>query len=256
MPAPSHARDATPRDIFEEARIYDYDSADRVLQVDFSDSTTTVSYTHNSAGQVATRTDASGVTTYTYDPLGRLASRVHPAGGGLLTYAYDLVGELVTETDGGGTTTHAYDDRNLLESTETPDGRVIRYGYDPDGKRSDTWFATNTAKTTWAAHSHTDYDASGRVVRVWTARASNDATRVSDLSYSYASPGNGSCATAPPTTGADSGLRWSQTNHLTGATTTYCYDQANRLTAASTPGGDRNRRLSLDGLNFCMPRPA
>ncbi|TQN35374.1 YD repeat-containing protein, partial [Blastococcus colisei] len=140
---------------------YTYDEADRVLEVDFSDTTPSVSYTYDSAGRVATRADASGTTTYTYDPLGRLASRVHTAGGGLLTYAYDLAGNLEAETDAGGTTEHGYDDRNLLTSTQTPDGRVIGYGYDTDGKRTDTWFATDDGNTSWAAHTHTDYDATG-----------------------------------------------------------------------------------------------
>ena len=58
-----------------------------------------------------------------------------------------------------------------------------------------------------------------------------------DLSYSYASPGTGSCATAPAA-GADTSLRWSQTDNLAGKTTSYCYDHSNRLTAASTAGGD------------------
>jgi RHS repeat-associated protein len=101
----------------------------------------------------------------------------------------------------------------------------------------DTWFGADAAHATWAAHSHSDYDASSRLTRVWTARASNDATRVSDLSYSYASPGTGGCSTAPAA-GQDTSLRWKQTDNVSGQVTTYCYDQANRLTAAATSGGD------------------
>lgn len=64
------------------------------------------------------------------------------------------------------------------------------------------------------AHTHADYDASGRVTRIWSARASDDNDRGVGLSYSYASPGTGACATAPPA-GQDTGLRWSQTDNRT-----------------------------------------
>ncbi len=222
---------------------YSYDAADRVTEIDYSDTTASVSYTYDSAGRVQTRTDGSGITTYTYDPLGRLASRLHSAGGGLQSYGYDLVGNLVTESDatpvtGTGTTTHTYDTRNLIKSTVTPDGRTIRYAHDPDRRRTDVWMGTNTGNTTWAAHTHTDYNEAGQITRVWTARASNDATRVSDLSYDYTSPGSGACVTALQPAGTKTALRWAQTDHIAGTTTSYCYDGGNRLTRASTSGGD------------------
>jgi RHS repeat-associated protein len=217
---------------------FSYDAADRVTEVDYSDSTPSVKYTYNSAGQVATRIDASGTTTYTYDPLGRLASRVHTAGGGLLSYSYDLDGNLTSETDGNGTTQHAYTNRNLLTSTTTPDGKVIAFDYNGDGKRTDTWFATNTGNTTWAAHTRTIYDTSNRVTRVWTSRNSSNTTLVSDLSYSYTAPSTSACSTVGVPAGTDTGLRWSQTDNIAGVTTSYCYDQANHLTKATTPGGD------------------
>lgn len=217
---------------------YAYDAADRVTGIDFSDTTASLSYTYDPAGRVHTRTDASGTTTYTYDPIGRLASRTHTAGGGTLTYGYDLAGNLVAETDGTDTTSHAYDTRNLITATTTPDGRTIRYAHDADRRRTDTWFASNADNTAWAAHTRTDYDASGRTTRVWTARNSSDTTRVSDLAYTYAAPASSTdCPTAVPA-GTDTGLRWSQTDHLAGTTTSYCYDPANRLTRAATPGAD------------------
>ena len=92
-------------------------------------------------------------------------------------------------------------------------------------------------RTSFAAHNHTDYDASSRITRVWTAKAGNDTDRVTDLTYSYASPGGTVCPGAPAA-GADTGLRWKQTDNRTGKVTTYCYDQANRLVSATTPGGD------------------
>ncbi len=52
--------------------------------------------------------------------------------------------------------------------------------------------------TSFAAHTHTDHDVSGRITRVWTSEAGNDTDRVSDLSYSYAAPGGDTWPT--PTT--------------------------------------------------------
>jgi YD repeat-containing protein len=72
---------------------------------------------------------------------------------------------------------------------------------------------------------------------VWTSEAGNDTDRVSDLSYSYASPGSAACAGAPAT-GADTALRWKSTGNRTGKVTTYCYDRADRLVSATTPGRD------------------
>jgi RHS repeat-associated protein len=216
---------------------YSYDDLDRVLEIDYTGTTPSVSYTYDTAGRVATRTDGSGVTTYTYDPLGRLASRINTAGGGLVSYTYDKVGNLASETDTSGTTSYTYDARNLVTRITLTDGKHIDFGYDPDGRRTDTWFSTTAAHTTFGAHTHTDYDGDGRMTRVWSSRASNDADRVSDLSYSYTSPGTGSCATAPPANTPTS-LRWAQTDNVTGVTTSYCYDHANRLTKVTTPGGD------------------
>jgi RHS repeat-associated protein len=217
---------------------YSYDDLDRVLEIDYTGSTPTVTYSYNPAGQVATRTDASGLTTWTYDPLGRLASRVHSAGGGTVTYTYDKVGNLASETDISGTTSYTYDARNLVTRVTLTDGKNIDFGYDADGRRTDTWYTTTAQHTVFGAHTHTDYDAAGRMIRVWSARASDDNDRVSDLSYSYASPGTGSgCATAPAAA-QDTSLRWAQTNNLTGVTTSYCYDTANRLVSVTTPGGD------------------
>lgn len=225
--------------------IYSYDKLDRVLEVDYSDSTPTVVYTYDSAGRTDTRTDTSGLTSFDYDPLGRLTSRSYGVGGinGSVSYSYDKVGNLATAVNAAGTTTYSYDVRNLVTAMTPPDGRRIEFAHDADGRRTDTWFNVATGRTRWAAHSRTDYDASGRITRTWTSTASptsgtaNDNTRVSDLSYSYAAPASGACATAPPA-GQDTSMRWTQTDNRTGRVTTYCYDPANRLVSASTPGGD------------------
>ena len=218
---------------------YRYDKLDRVIEVDYSDATPSVTYTYDARGSIDARTDASGTTDHGHDPLGRLTSRSHTANPGGVSYSYDKAGNLASATNAAGTTRYSYDTRNLVTRAVSPSGRVIDFAHDPSGRRTDTWFnATSTGydSTTFAAHTHTDYDASSRITRVWTAKAGNDADRVTDLSYSYASPGT-ACAGAPAA-GTDTALRWKQTDHRTGAVTTYCYDQANRLVSATTPGGD------------------
>jgi YD repeat-containing protein len=171
-----------------------------------------------SGNTASTRVDTTGTTTWNYDPLGRLTSRTATSGGGTLTYGYDKSSNLTKATDGNGSTTYTYDARNLLTSLTTAKGTVLRYAYNADGKRTDTWFATNAGNTVWAAHTHTDYDKSNRPARTWTARNSSDSTRSVDLSYCR-SPFTGA---ACPTTsaGTDTGLiQWSVDN-LTGARTT------------------------------------
>ncbi len=217
---------------------YSYDKLDRITKVDYSDATTDVTYTYDAAGWDDTRTDASGTTAYDHDPLGRLTAHSNTADGGQVhRYTYDPAGNLTGTTGPEGALAYSYDTRNLPTAVTVDVGPTIGFAHDTTGRRTDTWYETNTARTSFAAHTHTDYDASSRVTRVWTSRAGNDADRVSDLSYSYASPGPAACADAPAT-GADTDLRWKQTDNRTGKVTTYCYDRANRLVAATTPGGD------------------
>lgn len=225
---------------------YRYDDLDRILEVDYSDATPTVSYTYDDAGSIDSRTDVSGATTYDYDPLGRLTARSHTANSsGGVSYSYDKAGNLATARNAAGTTTYSYDSRNLVTRAASPSGRVIDFTHDPSGKRTDTRFNTTTGTpypgtvtpTSFAAHTHTDFDASGQVSRVWTSRAGNDNDRVSDLTYSYASPGSAACANAPAS-GTATSLRWAMTDNRTGKVTNYCYDRAGRLLTATTAGGE------------------
>ena len=224
---------------------YGYDTVDRVTSVTYSDTTPSVSYTYDAAGRLHTRVDTTGTTTWNYDPLGRLTSRVSTSGGGTLSYGYDKSSNLAKATDGNGSTTYTYDARDLQSSMTTAKGTVLRYAYNADGKRTDTWFATNAGNTVWAAHTHTDYDKSSRPARTWTARNSVDTTRSVDLSYCR-SPFTGA---ACPTVGAatDTGLiQWSVDN-LSGARTTYTYNTADRLTGATTTGtGGKTFTYSYD----------
>ncbi|ADB30387.1 YD repeat protein [Kribbella flavida DSM 17836] len=216
--------------------IYAYDRADRIKTIQYSDTTPDVAFTYDGAGNVLTRTDASGTTTYTYDAQNRVTSRTSTSGGGTLGYGYDKAGNLTSKTDARGTTTYTYDNANQVVSMTTPNGQVTAFGYDANAKRTDTWFNTNTARTTFAAHTKTTFDKAGRISRTWTSRASNDATKVYDTSFCYSPYVSGqSCPSASATT--DTGvIRWS-TNNLNAARSIYSYDTSNRLTGVTNFGG-------------------
>lgn len=234
-----YGRLATVTDGRNTTTTYHYDSGDRITEIDYSDGTPGVTYSYNDAGQVHTRVDASGTTTYGYDPLGRLTSRSNTANSGGVSYSYDKAGNLATATNAAGTTSYSYDSRELVTSMTDPAGRVITFANDASGRRTDTWFNATTdgygTITGFAAHTHTVYDASGRITEVWTSRNSSDATKVSDLAYSYAFDSDGGSCTSALAAGADSGLRWVAHDKISGVYTNYCYDTSNRLITAD-PG--------------------
>ncbi|WP_184796946.1 RHS repeat-associated core domain-containing protein [Kribbella italica] len=215
---------------------YAYDRADRIKTIQYSDTTPDVAFTYDGAGNVLTRTDASGTTTFTYDAQNRVTSRTSTSGGGTLGYGYDKAGNLTSKTDPRGTTAYTYDVANQVVSMTTPNGQATAFAYDANGKRTDTWFNTNTARTTFAAHTRTTFDKAGRISRTWTSRASNDATKVYDTSLCYSPYVAGqACPSASATT--DSGvIRWS-VNNLNAARSLYSYDTSNRLTAVTNYGG-------------------
>jgi RHS repeat-associated protein len=216
--------------------VYAYDRADRVKTIQYSDGTPDVAFTYDGAGNVLTRTDTSGTTTFIYDAQNRITSRTATSGGGTLAYGYDKAGNLTSKTDARGATTYGYDAANQVTEMTHPNGQKTGFAYDDDGKRTDTWFNTNPAHTTFAAHTKTTFDKSGRISRTWTSRASDDATKSFDTGFCYSPRVTGqACPSASATT--DTGLiKWS-TDNLNGAVSLYSYDTSNRLTAVSNYGG-------------------
>ncbi|WP_345075297.1 hypothetical protein, partial [Paeniglutamicibacter cryotolerans] len=219
---------------------YTYDALDRVRSITHSGGTANTTYTYNNNGQLATRTDPQGTTTYGYDQLGRLTSRANTAGGGTIAYGYDKASNLTSTTDTRGTTTYAFDASGVPSSMTyqyqgTP--RVLAFGVDDRGRRTDTWMDTNPEHTIWAAHTRTRYDTTGRVTGVLAEEQSATAglTTVVDLTYCYAA---GSTApTCPSNASTDrSKIQWTKDNK-SGAVTAYTYDRAGRLTKAAITGG-------------------
>jgi YD repeat-containing protein len=122
---------------------YQYDTRGRLEKI--SDAAGTTSYRYNDADQLVDRTLPNGVvTTYGYDSAGRLAgiTHTHQSGRILVAFAYtrDAVGNCLqtmqTMADGRKlTTTFAYDEVHRLTQVTHPDGRTVKYRYDPAGNR-------------------------------------------------------------------------------------------------------------------------
>lgn len=217
---------------------YGYTNLDQVDSIGYSDGTAGIDYAYNDSGQVRTRTDGHGTVTFTYNARDELIGRSATTAGGDLDYDYDLAGNLTEVTTTRGTTTYEYDDANQLVAMTPPAAATTRFGYNPDGLRTDTWWKSNAALTSFAAHTHTDYDKAGRIARTWTSRDSSDTTRVFDTTYCYVTVAAGQpCPTSTPASNPTKGLlQWAQDN-LTGARATYTYDGANRLKQATNHGG-------------------
>jgi YD repeat-containing protein len=132
-----------------------YDDANRLTDIDYSDSTPDVSFTYDDMGHRLSMLDGTGVTTYTYDSLYRLAATRDGAGqivgygydaagnrvrltypdGKAITYTYDAANRLDVVADwGGGVYDYTYDDANRLEGLSLPNGVASGYTYDDAGR--------------------------------------------------------------------------------------------------------------------------
>lgn len=224
---------------------YSYDNADRITLVHSSNADTAdVSYTYDSLNRLTQRIDGAGVTTYSYDDLGKLTSTANTAGGGTISYTYDLAGALASETDAHGTTSYGYDAAHLLTSMTYPKGAgtaVTRFANDANGRRTDTWLASNATHTAWAAHTHTDYDSSGRVQNVLGRRGpATSPTTVINQTTCYAAGAIAPACDRASATADRTKIRWIS-DAVSGETTTYSYDNAGRLTQAAVTGGANPR---------------
>ncbi|HEX8095792.1 RHS repeat domain-containing protein [Jatrophihabitans sp.] len=227
---------------------YTYDDADLITRIHSSNANTAdVTYGYDSENRLIERIDGNGTTTYSYDDLGKLLSTSNTAGGGTISYTYDLAGALATETDAHGTTSYGYDAAHLLTSMTYPKGTgtaVTRFANDANGRRTDTWLASNTGHTTWAAHTHTDYDSSGRVQTVLGERGpATTPTTVVNQTACYAAGAVAPACNRTSTTADRTKIRW-VSDAVSGETATYSYDTAGRLTQAAVTGGSNPRTYS------------
>ncbi len=217
-----------------------YDGLDRVTEVQYSDSTPTVTYTYDGDGYLKIRV-AGGVTVnYGYNTLNQETSDVITSGASL-SYGYDAVGDMTSLTDARGTTTYHYNaDEELSYMVEGSSGNTDVFAYDSAHRRTDTWDDTGGSTlippAAFAMHSHLNYNGAGHVTSIVMSRASNDATQFENLSYCYV-------AIPSPTYSCSGGKTtdnvYRVTNNLTNppTTTSYTYDQGERVTSAGINNG-------------------
>jgi RHS repeat-associated protein len=122
---------------------YSYDNDERLIGIDYSDSTPDVSYSYDGFGNRLGMSDGAGTASYdydaldrlvslsrgsdafnyNYDPFGDVSSRTLP-GGTVVNYGYDGNGRITSATSGGNATSYTYDEASQLKTTTLPNGYV------------------------------------------------------------------------------------------------------------------------------------
>ena len=65
----------------------------------------------------------------------RTTPRIESCSRPTATFSHDKNGNLIQRTATAGTTQYRYDSENRLTEVTLPDGRIVRYKYDPFGRR-------------------------------------------------------------------------------------------------------------------------
>jgi RHS repeat-associated protein len=252
-----------------------YDRANRLISIDYSDSTPDVTFAYDADGNRTSMTDGAGTQTrtydsndrltavtrgadtfsYTYDPLGNLTSRTYPDGT-LVGYGYDEDNRLTSVTNGSAGTSFSYDaDSNLTQTTlPASNGYAETRSYDRAGRLIEV---KNAAGASVLSDFTATLDAVGNPTTIArtgspteTATYTYDANdRLASVCYQTSCPGS-----------SDPFIRWTYDklgNRLTetrpSGTTTYSYNATDQLTAAgsTTHGYDQNgNETSAGGHTF------
>ena len=124
-----------------------------------------VSYTYDSYGRVASKTDNTGTTTFTYDEMGRVMATQYPDGSTTgIAYAWTANGYKVTTTSTTSpTTTVFYDARNRETQTAKTlyNGSIAKIDktYDAYGRINKISIPyTSSSASTWDEFSYDNYD--------------------------------------------------------------------------------------------------
>jgi RHS repeat-associated protein len=111
---------------------FTYDVLNRPTSKAFSDATSPIIWTYDSAGRRATMTDGVGITGYTYDDANRPTQITR--GSDIWTYTYDANGNVLTrQLPGGANSSATYDDAGQLAAVTDHSGETTTYSYDPVG---------------------------------------------------------------------------------------------------------------------------
>ncbi len=116
--------------------VYAYDTMNRLLSKtpDEFFAAPAVTFSYTAAGQRATMSDASGLTTYGYDLRDRLLTKATPQG--TLVYSNDAVGNVTfigSLNTNGISLSYTYDALNRLERVTDSHTGTTAYGYDAPG---------------------------------------------------------------------------------------------------------------------------
>ena len=103
-----------------------YDDFGRLTMQVFDDGSSET-FAYDTAGIMASATNALGTISFQYDDAHRL-TRVTNTDGKTVDYTYDLRGKIATITSLQGTTAYAYDSLGILSSVTAADGTVTSYG--------------------------------------------------------------------------------------------------------------------------------
>lgn len=217
---------------------YTYDNLDRITQIlsagatSCSSRSTCTSFIYDGAGNLTSRTDATGTTTFAYDSLNRLTRKSlpdattacagsNPAG---ITFNYDLASNLTAYCDAGGQLSYGYDAANRLGALAEPGGSqqggictaspCSHFLYNDNDRRTQAVFPGG-------ATLNLSYDNAGNQ----TTAVGKDANQAVLTSFRY-SYNTGTKDTALRQTVAEA-------DQVFTGTTTYGYDAFNRLTSAT-----------------------
>lgn len=198
----------------EESTFFDYDAANELTEVEYSDETPNVEYEYDKNGRRISMLDGTGETSYEYDSLGRLTATTN-GHGDTTSYGYDLAGnETAITYPNGKTVTRAFDEAERLKSVTDWLGNTTNFEYDADSNLQSTAFPEGTENVDEYGYDPTD--------RMSEVEMSQGAKTLATLKYTR--DGNGQLESL-----AAKGLPGSEEE-------AFGYDENSRLTQAGSEG--------------------
>jgi RHS repeat-associated protein len=195
-----------------------YDNFDRPTQLVYANGGANVTYQYDTDGNMTQRTDGAGTTIWTYDGYNRI-TKITQTGQSDINYTYDAVGNVKTEQGNAGTITYTYDAANQIAGVNQSVNSANETFTFTNGRPTSVSIPGGITETI-------AYDRAGRETSI-------NAVKSGTILVSYT-------GTYTTSAGHDTELLQSETNNVTGITTTYGYDGLNRLTSASATGSGSN----------------
>jgi RHS repeat-associated protein len=208
---------------------YTYDSANRLMEVSYSDGKThAVKYEYDADGDRISMLDGTGTTSYTYDQLDRLTES-KDGHGDKVSYEYDLANQQTKITyPGGKSVIRAYDKAGRLETVTDWLEHTTKFAYDPDSNLTTVTFPTGTGNADKYAYNNADQMSEATMTKGTETLASLIYARDNDGQVKTITS-NGLPGEEKPT------FEYDANNRLTkGAATAYEYDAANNTTKIGT----------------------